>query len=276
MDGNMPSEHSFSIPRGYRRHFLHDQVFVVRNRYVQLEASFCGANGLVAKANDLVTGRKVAIKKITNVFRDGVQVKRILRELKLLRHFREHDNITHIVDIMTEPPVRLEFRSLYIVVEAFDWDLEDLLFTSRQYFPESHVAYFVYQMLRALKYIHSADVLHRDLKPANVLVNSDGHLALGDFGLARGISSDMGHLTDDVVTLWYRAPEILCGLGTYDAKADLWSVGCVLAEFVCHTIYTEQTSKTGMTILDNKRFVLNDGISTLAWGHKDIPQLKHD
>lgn len=133
---------------------------------------------------------------------------------------------------MTDPPESQDFHTLYIVSEGYETDLERII-QSNQSLTERHFSYFIYQLLRALKYIHSANVLHRDLKPSNILVNSNCDLAICDFGLARGISLDIGELTEDVVTLWYRAPEVLCGQGVYDSKVDLWSVGCILGEFVC-------------------------------------------
>eukprot|EP01138_Halocafeteria_seosinensis_P007605 gb/GECG01007773.1/.p1 GENE.gb/GECG01007773.1/~~gb/GECG01007773.1/.p1 ORF type:complete len:383 (+),score=35.80 gb/GECG01007773.1/:1-1149(+) len=217
--------------RGYRQHTLVGHVFEVRNRYTDLEPFGRGAYGLVAKAQDLITGRNVAIKKIENIFRDNIDAKRTLREVKLLRHLGAHGNVTELIDIMTEPPESQNFRTLYIVTQCYETDLERII-NSGQRLSERHFSYFVYQLLRALKYIHSANVLHRDLKPSNLLVNSNCDLAICDFGLARGISLDIGELTEDVVTLWYRAPEVLCGQGDYDSKVDLWSVGCILGEFV--------------------------------------------
>ena len=102
-----------------------------------------------------------------------------------------------------------------------------------------HVQYFIYQVLRGLKYIHSAGVIHRDLKPSNLLVNSNCDLKICDFGLARGIHP--GHaegkggtmlLTEYVVTRWYRAPEIMLACHEYSKPIDIWSVGCIFAELI--------------------------------------------
>jgi serine/threonine protein kinase len=97
---------------------------------------------------------------------------------------------------------------------------------------DRHAQYFIYQVLRGLKYIHSANVLHRDLKPSNLLVNSNCDLAICDFGLARGISEGMGDLTGYVVTRWYRGPELLCEAPAYGSPLDVWSVGCIFAEIL--------------------------------------------
>merc|ERR1719419_1449463 len=97
-----------------------------------------------------------------------------------------------------------------------------------------HYQFFVYQMLRGLKYIHSAGVIHRDLKPENILINgADCNLKITDFGLARGVyKEDNLNLTEYVVTRWYRAPEVMCSAKQYDEKVDVWSVGCIFAELL--------------------------------------------
>ena len=118
------------------------------------------------------------------------------------------------------------------MTHLFESDL-DRIVASQQRLSDQHAQYFVYQILRGLKFIHSANVLHRDLKPSNLLVNSNCDLAICDFGLARGVSADTaGQLTEYVVTRWYRAPELLCESADYDAKVDVWSVGCVLGEIL--------------------------------------------
>jgi mitogen-activated protein kinase 1/3 len=108
----------------------------------------------------------------------------------------------------------------------------DRIITSRQALTNQHHQYFLYQILRGLKYIHSAHVLHRDLKPSNLLVNGNCDLAICDFGLARGVDDEAGKLTEYVVTRWYRAPELLCEARDYGPPIDVWSVGCVFAEML--------------------------------------------
>ena len=118
------------------------------------------------------------------------------------------------------------------MTSLFESDL-DRIIASQQRLSDQHAQYFVYQILRGLKFIHSAQVLHRDLKPSNLLVNSNCDLAICDFGLARGVSPEVaGQLTEYVVTRWYRAPELLCESADYDEKVDVWSVGCVLGEIL--------------------------------------------
>ncbi len=110
-------------------------------------------------------------------------------------------------------------------------DLHKIIY-SRQELTEEHHQYFIYQILAALKYMHTAEVIHRDLKPSNVLLNADCSLKLCDFGLARGIEGENPDLTEYVVTRWYRAPEIMLSTTTYTKAIDVWSVGCILAELL--------------------------------------------
>ena len=110
-------------------------------------------------------------------------------------------------------------------------DLHRIIY-SRQELSDDHIQYFVYQILRALLYLHSANVLHRDLKPSNLLLNSNCDLKVCDFGLARGLDVDNMELTEYVVTRWYRAPEIMLSCQEYTKAIDVWSVGCIFAELL--------------------------------------------
>lgn len=179
-------------------------------------------------ALDTNTGKTVAIKKIKNIFEDVVKAKRILREIKLLRHFGKHENIVTILDIMSYPPESQNLHDVYIVCNLMESDLDQIL-RSPQPLSNEHDQYFLYQILRGLKYIHSANVVHRDLKPSNLLVNASCDLALCDFGLSRGVDNNDG-LTEYVVTRWYRAPELLCEARSYGKSVDIWSVGCIFGE----------------------------------------------
>lgn len=178
-------------------------------------------------------GEKVAIKKITNVFDHVSDATRILREIKLLRLLR-HPDIVEIKHIML-PPSRKDFKDIYVVFELMETDLHQVIKANDDLTPEHH-QFFLYQMLRGLKYIHSARVFHRDLKPKNILANSDCKLKICDFGLARPAFNDMPQTvfwTDYVATRWYRAPE-LCGsfFAKYSPAIDVWSIGCIFAEIL--------------------------------------------
>nr|XP_009930529.1 PREDICTED: mitogen-activated protein kinase 7-like [Opisthocomus hoazin] len=162
-------------------------------------------------------GQQVAIKKIPNAFDVVTNAKRTLRELKILKHFK-HDNIIGIKDILKPSRRSPTPSTCYVVLDLMESDLHQIIHSSQPLTLE-HVRYFLYQLLRGLKYIHSANVLHRDLKPSNLLVNENCELKIGDFGMARGLGADPCHakafLTEYVATRWYRAPELLLSLHRY-------------------------------------------------------------
>ncbi|KAL7609450.1 mitogen-activated protein kinase 9 [Lactuca sativa] len=192
-----------------------------------------GSYGVVAAAVDTHTGEKVAIKKINDVFEHVSDATRILREIKLLRLLR-HPDIVEIKHIML-PPCRREFKDIYVVFELMESDLDEVIKVNDDLTPEHH-QFFLYQLLRALKYIHTAHVFHRDLKPKNILANADCKLKICDFGLARASFDDTPSAifwTDYVATRWYRAPE-LCGsfFSKYTPAIDIWSIGCIFAEML--------------------------------------------
>ncbi|XP_059445784.1 mitogen-activated protein kinase 9 isoform X1 [Corylus avellana] len=192
-----------------------------------------GSYGVVASAIDTHTGERVAIKKINDVFEHVSDATRILREVKLLRLLR-HPDIVQIKHIML-PPSRREFQDIYVVFELMESDLHQVIKANDDLTPE-HYQFFLYQLLRALKYIHSANVFHRDLKPKNILANADCKLKICDFGLARASFNDAPSAifwTDYVATRWYRAPE-LCGsfFSKYTPAIDIWSIGCIFAEML--------------------------------------------
>jgi len=189
-----------------------------------------GAYGCVASFKDPVTSEKIAVKKISDAFHDVIDGKRILREVKLLRSMK-HDNILTIKDMY--PPNSPIFDDIYIVTELMESDLHKVIY-SKQALKVEHHQYFSYQILRGLKYLHSANVIHRDLKPSNILVNKNCDLKICDFGLARGLGVEEGDavLTDYVVTRWYRAPEVVLAAKMYTKSIDVWSVGCILGELI--------------------------------------------
>ncbi|XP_039070957.1 mitogen-activated protein kinase homolog MMK1-like [Hibiscus syriacus] len=187
-----------------------------------------GAYGIVCSALNSETNEQVALKKITNAFDNDIDAKRTLREIKLLRHM-DHENVVAIKDIIP-PPKRECFNHVYIAYELLDTDLHQII-RSDQALSEEHCQYFLYQILRGLKYIHSANVLHRDLKPSNLLLNANCDLKICDFGLAR-VSSESDFMTEYVVTRWYRAPELLLNSSEYSAAIDVWSVGCIFMELM--------------------------------------------
>ncbi|KAF9687019.1 hypothetical protein SADUNF_Sadunf02G0050300 [Salix dunnii] len=201
------------------------------SRYKIQEVIGKGSYGVVCSAIDTHTGEKVAIKKIHDIFEHISDAARILREIKLLRLLR-HPDIVEIKHIML-PPSRRDFKDIYVVFELMESDLHQVI-KANDDLTREHYQFFLYQLLRALKYIHTANVYHRDLKPKNILANANCKLKICDFGLARVAFNDTPSTvfwTDYVATRWYRAPE-LCGsfFSKYTPAIDIWSIGCIFAE----------------------------------------------
>ncbi|RWR80911.1 mitogen-activated protein kinase 4 [Cinnamomum micranthum f. kanehirae] len=213
----------------YVQYNVYGNLFEVSTKYVPpIRPVGRGAYGIVCAAFNSETREEVAIKKIGNAFDNRIDAKRTLREIKLLRHM-DHDNVIAVKDII-RPPQKENFNDVYIVYELMDTDLHQII-RSNQPLTDDHCQYFLYQLLRGLKYVHSANVLHRDLKPSNLFLNANCDLKIGDFGLAR-TTSETDFMTEYVVTRWYRAPELLLNCSEYTAAIDIWSVGCILGEIM--------------------------------------------
>lgn len=198
----------------------------VPERYQLLQPIGSGAYGLVCSAVDTVNNTKVAIKKLNRPFQTATHAKRTFRELRLLKHMH-HENIIGLLDVFYHGDTLDTFQQIYLVTHLMGADLNNIIRTQR--LTDEHVQFLVYQMLRGLKYIHSAGVIHRDLKPSNLAVNEDCELRILDFGLARPAESEM---TGYVATRWYRAPEIMLNWMHYNMTVDIWSVGCIMAELL--------------------------------------------
>lgn len=232
--------------------------FDLGSRYMDLKPLGCGGNGLVFSAVDNDCDKRVAIKKI--VLTDPQSVKHALREIKIIRRL-DHDNIVKVFEILGPSGRRLaddvgaltELSSVYIVQEYMETDLATVL--EQGPLLEEHARLFMYQLLRGLKYIHSANVLHRDLKPANLFINTeDLVLRVGDFGLARIMDphySHKGHLSEGLVTKWYRSPRLLLSPNNYTKAIDMWAAGCIFAEML-----TGKTLFAGAHELEQMQLIL--------------------
>uniref|UniRef100_A0A8C3PQR4 mitogen-activated protein kinase n=1 Tax=Calidris pygmaea TaxID=425635 RepID=A0A8C3PQR4_9CHAR len=205
-------------------------------RFVNFRPLGFGANGLVLSALDSKSCRKVAVKKIT--IGDARSMKHAFREIKIIRRL-EHENIVKVYEVLGPKGTNLrgdffKFNVVYIVQEYMETDLARLLEQGK--LAEEHAKLFMYQLLRGLKYIHSANVLHRDLKPANIFISTeDLVLKIGDFGLARIVDqhySHKGYLSEGLVTKWYRSPRLLLSPNNYTKAIDMWAAGCILAEML--------------------------------------------
>lgn len=225
-------------------------LFEVPVHYRILSPLGFGTYGFVVSAEDTRTGKFVAIKKNSRIFRDLSDCKRIVRELLVLQHLK-HDNILHLYDVYLPVAEGEEFRDIYMVSDLMDANLFTVIRNSAQPMNESHFKYFSYQILRGLKFLHSAGVMHRDLKPANILVNMNCDLQICDFGLARQFTQD-AEMTDYVVTRYYRPPELLLMCASYTYSVDTWSAGCIIAELM-----TKQTLFKGADYVQQLDIILN-------------------
>jgi len=199
-----------------------------------------GAFGVVWSVTDPRDGKRVALKKLPNVFQSLVSSKRVFRELKMMRFF-QHENVLSCLDILQPPHVDF-FQEIYLITELMQSDLHKII-VSPQHLSADHIKVFLYQILRGVKYLHSCRIIHRDIKPGNLLVNSNCVLKICDFGLARVEEPDRGaHMTQEVVTQYYRAPEILLGAKHYTNSIDIWSVGCIFGELLGRRILFQASS----------------------------------
>jgi len=193
--------------------------------YRKIEKIGEGTYGVVYKAIDKVTGAVVALKKIRlDVETEGVPSTAI-REISLLKEL-DHPNIVRLMDVVHSE------KRLYLVFEFLNQDLKRYMDSQPQGLPLPIAKSYLKQLLQGISYCHSHRILHRDLKPQNLLIDAFGCIKLADFGLARAIGIPVRQYTHEVITLWYRPPEILLGSKYYSTSVDIWSIGCIYAEMV--------------------------------------------
>ncbi|KAI3777653.1 hypothetical protein L1987_47454 [Smallanthus sonchifolius] len=185
-----------------------------------------GTYGVVHKARDLKTGDLVALKKVkTGKERDGFPVT-ALREINILGML-QHPSLVQMKEVVMD-----DFNGVYMVMEYVDNELKGYMERMKQPFSQSEVKCLMLQLLEGVAYLHDNYVMHRDLKTSNLLLNNNGELKVCDFGMARQYASPLKPYTSLVVTLWYRAPELLLGMKSYSTAVDMWSVGCIMAELL--------------------------------------------
>lgn len=185
-----------------------------------------GTYGVVYKAKDKNTGQVVALKKIRlDTESEGVPSTAI-REISLLKEL-DHINIVRLLDVVHSE------KKLYLVFEFLDMDLKKYMDSAPPSgLPLPLVKSYLWQLLQGIAYCHSHRVLHRDLKPQNLLIDREGNIKLADFGLARAFGVPVRTYTHEVITLWYRAPEILLGGKFYSTPVDVWGIGCIFYEMI--------------------------------------------
>ncbi|KAF3509070.1 hypothetical protein F2Q69_00005482 [Brassica cretica] len=207
--------------------------------YEKVEKIGEGTYGVVYKARDKVTNETIALKKIRLEQEDEGVPSTAIREISLLKEM-QHNNIVKLQDVVHSE------RRLYLVIEYLDLDLKKHMDSSPDFSKDLHMikvfgwswwlnieCAYLYQILHGIAYCHSHRVLHRDLKPQNLLIDRrTNSLKLADFGLARAFGISVRTFTHEVVTLWYRTPEILLGSHHFSTPVDIWSVGCIFAEMI--------------------------------------------
>jgi cyclin-dependent kinase len=183
-----------------------------------------GTYGLVYKARNKLTNEIVALKLIRLESEDEGTPSTAIREISILKQL-QHPNIVLLHEVIhTE-------SNLTLVFEYLDQDLKNYMDACGENAVDEYTTKsFLYQLLQGIAYCHQHHILHRDLKPQNLLINIEGELKLADFGLARGFGIPVKKFTHEVVTLWYRPPDVLLGNTKYSTQVDIWGVGCIFAE----------------------------------------------
>jgi len=193
------------------------------DKYKRIKKLGEGTYGVVYKAENTDTGEFVAIKNIRLESEDEGVPCTAIREISLLKEL-DHPNIVKLVEVIHN------IDRLTLVFEFCEQDLKQYMDKHFGIISIQKIKWFLFQLLKAVSFCHAKKVLHRDLKPQNLLIARDGTLKLADFGLARAFSVPSRGFSHEVVTLWYRAPEVLMGCHNYGTAIDLWSVGCIFAE----------------------------------------------
>ncbi|NXH15917.1 CDK3 kinase, partial [Bucco capensis] len=230
-----------------------------------------GTYGVVYKARHKHTRQLVAVKKIRlDADTEGVPTTAI-REISLLKELK-HTNIVRLLDVLHS------HKDLYIVLEYLNQDLRKYIDSSQtEELPLSLIKNYLSQLLQAVNFCHVHRVIHRDLKPENLLIDEAGTLKLADFGLARTFGVALRTYTHEVVTLWYRAPEILLRCQHYSTSVDMWSIGCIFAEMVTRNVLFQGDSEIDQLFrifraLGTPTEASWPGVTQLPDYNKDFPQ----
>ncbi|KAI5352046.1 hypothetical protein L3X38_004937 [Prunus dulcis] len=226
-----------------------------------------GTYGVVYRAMDKKTGEIVALKKVKmEKEREGFPLTS-LREINILLSFH-HPSIVDVKEVV----VGSNLDSIFMVMEYMEHDLKALMETKKEPFSQSEVKCLMLQLLEGVKYLHDNWVLHRDLKTSNLLLNNCGELKICDFGLSRQYGSPLKPYTHLVVTLWYRAPELLLGAKEYSTAIDMWSLGCIMAELLSKEPLFN--GKTEFDQLDKIFRILGTPNETIWPGYSKLPGVK--
>ncbi|KAL2242880.1 cyclin-dependent kinase G-2-like [Sesamum indicum] len=209
--------------QSHPNHFLRmNLIFGKANNYEYMNVISQGSYGVVYRACDKRTGEIVAMKEECC----GLSTT-TLREIGILKALPQHPAVVEFKEVVLD-----DWDSVFVVMEHVESDLKRFMDVRRQPLRPNEVKCMMKQLLEGVKFLHDNGVMHRDLKPSNILINKKGEVKICDFGLSRQFERESGSYTPRVVTLWYRAPEILAGAETYSTAIDMWSVGCIMAELL--------------------------------------------
>ncbi|KAA8542155.1 hypothetical protein F0562_023307 [Nyssa sinensis] len=253
----VPKHRSINMLQGCRSVFEYEMLNKINE----------GTYGVVYRARDKKTGDVAALKKVKiGVERNGGFPMSSLREINILLSIH-HPSIIDVKEV-----VMGDLDSVFMVMEYMEHDLKELMKAMKQPFSQSEVKCLMLQLLEGISYLHDNWVLHRDLKTSNLLLNNRGELKICDFGMSRQYGSPMKPYTPLVVTLWYRAPELLLGTKKYSTATDMWSVGCIMAELL-----TKEPLFNGKTEFDqlDKIFRTLGTPNEMIWpGFSELPGVK--
>ncbi|KAL6862111.1 protein kinase [Trichoderma novae-zelandiae] len=204
-----------------------------------------GTYGFVARATEIASGRVVALKRLKLEPGDpnGLPVTG-LREIQILKNCR-HRNVVAMQEVVVGNDLSRPDNSIFLVLEFVEHDLKSILQDMPEPFLSSEVKRLLLQLASGVAYLHQNYILHRDLKTSNLLLSNRGLLKIADFGMARYVGDPRPKLTQLVVTLWYRAPELLLGARAYDAAVDMWSVGCIMGELITREPLLQGANEVG-------------------------------
>nr|CAB3229364.1 cyclin-dependent kinase 10-like [Phallusia mammillata] len=226
-----------------------------------------GTYGIVYRARDTESDQIVALKKVrTDNEKDGMSISS-LREITLLLNLK-HENIVELNEVV----VGQRLDSIFLVMEYCEQDLANLLDNMSSPFSEAQVKCITLQLLKGLAFLHESFIVHRDLKVSNLLMTDKGILKIADFGLARTHGIPQKNMTPCVVTLWYRAPELLFGSKTHNAAIDMWATGCILAELLAHKPLFP--GKSEMQMIELIIEMLGSPSESIWPGYSQLPAIK--
>ncbi|KAI3404345.2 KIN28 [Candida oxycetoniae] len=209
---------------------LEDQNKSIQDKYTKERKVGEGTYAVVYLGKQQVTKRPIAIKEIkTGLFKDGLDMSAI-REVKYLQELK-HRNIITLIDVFSSS------NNLNLVLDFLPADLEVLIKDKSIVFKSADIKSWMLMTLRGIHHCHRNHILHRDLKPNNLLISPSGELKIADFGLARSLGNPNEDLSSNVVTRWYRAPELLFGAKHYTEAIDIWSIGIIFAELMLRIPY---------------------------------------